>query len=401
MKMEDRRYGGGDKMKICLISSYPPRKCGIGFLTEKFVNEVKKRDFKIFTLTFKNDYSPKDSQNNILRIFSKNPLTLIKSFILLRKIMPDIIHVHYAISMYGFYSIPMFFMLGIFRKISKSKFIIEFHEVTRDIKVLSFIAITYYAIISRIFDGIYVHTKVAKDILVNKCFITKKKIKIIQLIPYKFDNIDNSSFPDICKIFNFGNRKIVLYFGFIHPDKGIEYLLEAAKLIKDRYISFENLLIVIAGDVRPRYGFFKIFEMSDRKYSQKLYKLRKSLRLEDFVRFTGYIDQEHVYPLLHASRVIVLPYLNLEQSSVLNLAMAIPRPVIASNVGGLEEMLKNFGILVPPRNPERIASEIMKLLQDDSYYDSVIKRYEKIQEEHDVVRIVNMVIEDYEELLED
>jgi glycosyltransferase involved in cell wall biosynthesis len=87
------------------------------------------------------------------------------------------------------------------------------------------------------------------------------------------------------------------------------------------------------------------------------------------VIFTG--RREDVPAVTAALDVAVLPsYREAQGLSVLE-AMALSRPVVASNVGGIPEMIEDgvTGLLVPPRDPEALAAAIVRLLTDHQLAD--------------------------------
>jgi glycosyltransferase involved in cell wall biosynthesis len=94
-----------------------------------------------------------------------------------------------------------------------------------------------------------------------------------------------------------------------------------------------------------------------------------SLRIGHRVVFTG--RREDVPAVTAALDVAVLPsYREAQGLSVLE-AMALSRPVVASNVGGIPEMIEDgvTGLLVPPRDPEALAGAIVRLLRDHQLAD--------------------------------
>ena len=64
--------------------------------------------------------------------------------------------------------------------------------------------------------------------------------------------------------------------------------------------------------------------------------------------------------------VVVLPYTDASSSGVIPVAYAFEKPVVATNVGGLPEMVENgeTGYLVPPRNPQAIADAVISLIEN-------------------------------------
>jgi glycosyltransferase involved in cell wall biosynthesis len=99
-----------------------------------------------------------------------------------------------------------------------------------------------------------------------------------------------------------------------------------------------------------------------------------SLGICDRVVFTG--RREDVPAVTAALDVSVLPsYREAQGLSVLE-AMALSRPVVASEVGGIPEMIENgvSGLLVPPNDPVALAGAIVRLLSDHPYADMIAKR---------------------------
>lgn len=91
------------------------------------------------------------------------------------------------------------------------------------------------------------------------------------------------------------------------------------------------------------------------------------MNIEQYITFIGKVPNEKVPEYMGASDVFVLPSLS-ESFGIVNLeAMASGLPIIATNVRGLPEIIKNGenGFLVEPKNPEGIAEKVLLLLEDD------------------------------------
>jgi glycosyltransferase involved in cell wall biosynthesis len=83
----------------------------------------------------------------------------------------------------------------------------------------------------------------------------------------------------------------------------------------------------------------------------------------DAVRFTGYLDQENVAAILRESDALVLPSFAEGVPVVLMEAMASGKPVVATQVGGVSELVEDgvSGFVVPPGDPESLAGAIITL----------------------------------------
>jgi glycosyltransferase involved in cell wall biosynthesis len=102
-----------------------------------------------------------------------------------------------------------------------------------------------------------------------------------------------------------------------------------------------------------------------------LEEITKSLRIAHRVVFTGRRDD--VPAVTAALDVAVLPSYREAQGLTILEAMALSRPVVASHVGGIPEMIADgvTGLLVPPHDPVALAGAIVRLLQDHQLADTI------------------------------
>lgn len=128
--------------------------------------------------------------------------------------------------------------------------------------------------------------------------------------------------------------------------KGVRYLIEAVPLIESGYGPV-NCVIIGEGPERDA-----------------LEERVRQLKLTERVKFLGF--QEDITQFLQLFDVVVIPSIQEGQSIFCLEALASVRPVVASAVGGIPEMIRDCetGILVPPANPEAIARGVIALLKD-------------------------------------
>jgi glycosyltransferase involved in cell wall biosynthesis len=86
-----------------------------------------------------------------------------------------------------------------------------------------------------------------------------------------------------------------------------------------------------------------------------------------------YINNETLVSYIQKSSLIVLPYTDATQSAVLMTAFAFDKPVIATSVGGIPELVENniTGILVPPRDHKKLAAAILDLLKNPAKREAI------------------------------
>jgi glycosyltransferase involved in cell wall biosynthesis len=138
----------------------------------------------------------------------------------------------------------------------------------------------------------------------------------------------------------------LLFFGRIWPYKGLKYLLEAMPLIAAK---IPEVKLIIAGRGE-----------NIQQYFPDGYDKNQIELINDF------IPEEDVAGLFQRSTISVLPYIEASQSGVAALSYGMGTPIVASDVGGLREIIKSEkdGILVPPGDAQALANAIIRLLSD-------------------------------------
>lgn len=136
----------------------------------------------------------------------------------------------------------------------------------------------------------------------------------------------------------------ILYIGSILPHKGIEYLCKAMVPVT---ADTAGVSVVIAG--KGSYYFDKS------GYEQN----------PGFVFINRFITDEELASLIANSVAVVCPYIDATQSGVIMSAFALARPVIATTVGALPEMMEDgrHGYLVPPKDSHALEEAIRRILQ--------------------------------------
>lgn len=144
-------------------------------------------------------------------------------------------------------------------------------------------------------------------------------------------------------------QPILLFFGLVRPYKGLADLLHALARVR---IELPARLIV-AGEFWEDASVY--------------HRLVHDLALEDAVVFhSRYIPDEDAPSFFAAADVVVLPYHHVSQSGIVALAHGLGRPIIATRVGGLPEMIAEgrTGLLVPPGDPEALANAILRFYRE-------------------------------------
>ena len=160
-----------------------------------------------------------------------------------------------------------------------------------------------------------------------------------------------------------GGEKIrILYIGFVRPEKGLEYLIQAvAKLQLDK--PWELLIV---GRMKNYYD----------DYCQRLDRLIEHLGLTDRVRWMGYMPYgPEMFACYRQADMFVLPTLSEGTPRVLVEARANSVPIISTAVGGIPTSVRNGydGLLVAPKDADALARAIEGIASDGEFRRNLIR----------------------------
>ena len=146
------------------------------------------------------------------------------------------------------------------------------------------------------------------------------------------------------------NEKVILFFGYVRKYKGLNYLIEAMPDILKKI----KVRLLIVGE------FYE--DESVTKDRIRDLKLEKNISV-----VSDYVPNEKVKYFFCASDCVVLPYIDATQSGITQIAYYYDKPVIATDVGGLSEVVLNnkTGFIVEPKNSKAIADSVVRFYEED------------------------------------
>ena len=182
----------------------------------------------------------------------------------------------------------------------------------------------------------------------------------IDLIPHGIPDVTFVS-PDYYKDqFGVGGRKVLLTFGLLSPNKGIEHVLNA---LPDVLAEFPDVVYILLGATHPN-------ELRTRgeTYRLGLEAIVRKNKLENNVIFHNrFVDLKELTEFIGAADLYVTPYLDEAQitSGTLAYAFGAGKAVISTPYWHAAELLRDQrGVLVPFAEPRAIAREVNGLLRD-------------------------------------
>src|SRR3990172_10581089 len=204
----------------------------------------------------------------------------------------------------------------------------------------------------RIVDRILVHSEISRRELINLFHLSPRKIEAIPVgASTSLASMHPGPNDPIWVTENTHNEKYILFFGYIVRVKGLIYLIRAMKEVVNSVPGAKLLIVGFPSED------FTIYREEIRR-----------LGLEDDVTAVlEYVPMDDVSRYFSMCHVVALPYLDVSQSGVLQMAYAFGKPVVATTIGGLPELVEEgtSGFLVPPRNSSRLSQALISILKDD------------------------------------
>lgn len=376
-------------MKVLVLTDYFPPHVGGG--VEKVVFEISRRLAKMgvdITVVTLNTMMAKGFEIlEGIKVYRFRPIILTEttkaqlaiSPLLPLKILevyktekPDIIHANNRFFFTTICSV-------ILKKIVGKPLVTTLHlgPMSLDRKILNLLIDVYEKTISR-----WIITNSDKIIAVSNAVMkhalklgaSHKKIKVIP------NGVDLKEFG--LREFKKTESKKIIFVGRLFPNKGIQYLVEAAPIILARHPDVE-FIIIGKGPMET-----------------ELKKLIGRLNVEHAFRFLGIVPS--VPEIMRECDIFVRPSLTEGMPLTILEAMACGLPIIASKIPGTSEVVKDgeTGILIKPGDVKQLSDAVIKLIEDENYAKRIrVRAYEFIRNHYSWDRIAEEYLKIYNEVL--
>jgi glycosyltransferase involved in cell wall biosynthesis len=351
-------------MKIVIVGTAYPMRGGLAqfkallfkYLSEK--NDVEmfsfKRQYPEFLFPGKTQFELgeptlkiPDGKNHIC-VDSINPFNWINTGYKIAKEKPDLIIFKYWLPFFA----PCFAVISFIAKMfSKAKVLFICDNVIPHEKrfgdtfftKLAFSQVNYFIVMSK---------TVEEDL---KKFNSEKPYRLIQHPVYnifgeKVSKEEAKKFIQKDFSIDVENDKVILFFGFVRKYKGLNYLIDAMPEILKKV----DLKLLVVGE----------FYDDEKKYREQI----KELNLNEYVKVVSdFVPDEKVKYFFSASDVVVLPYSDATQSGIIQIAYYYDKPVIATDVGGLSEVVINneTGFIIEPKSSKAISEAVIKFYEEN------------------------------------
>jgi glycosyltransferase involved in cell wall biosynthesis len=325
-----------------------------GFSEESFKTTGASKEKKVKYNDIRQRLPKKPSAlNGIITVF-------LLFFILLELLLKekyDIVHIQDYL--------PSFFLFVPFLKLRRKRICWTMHDVEifkfttglrGKLQVLFLKIVSQPGFTSKYADKIFVHASTLKQQLILKK-VDQDKISVIRFFDYRYllESIDTDTQLEICD--TFVENEYVLFLGNIAPWKGIDTLVDAVKIMRNRIR--QSFCIVIAGEPYEglkKIDFFENLGREDTKFVKRINRFIKNFEIPS---------------LVSRSLFLVLPYNELFQhsaSGVIPLAYTFAKPVVISNIPSLVEYVEadKTGLIFENDNPEQLANRMIELIENKS-----------------------------------
>lgn len=293
------------------------------------------------TLITAKDYELKGQQRgfDLLEMFKRFKTNPFFPFFFIRAIR-DATTIHFQLSQF-----PLFvlFLINLSRFFSRAAIIVTSHNViSHEYKENEN---SIYKKIYQKSDKIIVHSLYARGLLKTNFTISDSKIAIIPHGNYLFFNAGLSFSGRGGEV-----KKTVLFFGFIRKYKGLMCLIRAFAKVNKALP--DSKLLIVGKPVEP-------FD----EYRKEIERLHLDGNVEMNLE---YVHFSKIKEYFERAGLVVLPYLEIAQSGILQLAYAFGKPVVVTNIGGLNEYVEdgNNGFIAPVNNADILAEKITAIMKD-------------------------------------
>ena len=299
------------KIKIACISTYHPRECGIATFTSHLKQAMMRCNKKghdvdafVVAMSDQNYNYPDDVKFTIAQDDQKKYIRAAK---FINHTDANVCLLEHEFGIFGgkegIYILPLIYQL-------KIPLIVTFHTVLKNPNYTQKIII--HEIAQRA-ERVVVMTPLAVDFLIDIYDVEKKKIVLIAHGTPEFEYGKREFYKD--KL-HFSNKTVLLTFGLINPNKGIETVLKALPSVIEKH---PDLIYLILGKTHPQ-----LIKTSGEGYRLYLKRLIKKYSIQDHVDFLNiFVDEDNLKEYLSCADIYITPYLNEAQITSGTLAYAV------------------------------------------------------------------------------
>lgn len=349
--------------KICFLSTFPPKECGIATFTQDLSSAMNKKfnpKIKSQIIALNDDAHFYNYDKNVAMEINKDDIddyiNTAKKINQSKDIKLICIQHEFGIfgGEHGNHLIP-------FLELIKKPVVVTFHSVLPNPDKAKKRIVKSLCEKS---SAVIVMAKKAIEILKKDYEINKKKLFFI---PHGIPSVPFVSQETFKTKLHLNNKIVLSTFGLLSKGKGIEYMIRSLpKLIK----KYPNILYLIIGETHP-----VVRKEEGEKYRKELMGEVEKLGLKNNVKFYNkYLTLEEITECLLATDIYICTNLDKNQivSGTLSYAMGCGRTVISTPITYAKEFLSNDkGVIAEEKNPKSYAQKIDKILSNPEFKKTI------------------------------
>ena len=349
--------------RVCFLSTFSPRKCGIAVFTEDLMDNIditgQFAPSRVIAIR-KADSAERYGERVEWQIEQDKEVDYIRAAEQINKSNFDIVNIQHEFGIFGgnWGSHILSFL-----KHSEKPVVTSLHTVQPDFKsepqkILEEIVYRSRKVITT--------SNIATSIIVQYGLPTEN----IEVIQHGCPDVPFTN-SESCKVsLNLQGKKVLCTFGLISKGKGLEYAIQALPAIVAKN---PEILYLIIGETHP-----EVKKTEDEEYRTRLTELVRELKLQNHVIFQNrFLPKAELIRYLQATDVYVTPYLGKNQisSGTLIYALGTGRAVVSTPYLHAQEVLSGGrGLLCEFRSPSSIAKEVNRLLSDKELKSSIERK---------------------------
>ncbi len=355
-------------MKIAYISTYPPRECGIATFNQNLMRAISANfperrslaqgGFVVAINDSENiqEYEYPEEVKYVVRQNHQKDYIRAANYINTSNV--DVCIMEHEFGIYGGES--GIYILPLLNRLEKPLISI-LHTILKEPSYVQRIIIREIAEQS---SKIIVMSQRAVQFLTEIYEIPAEKIQIIE---HGVPDVDPVEDNPVKNLPTFKNHRVLLTFGLISRNKGLETVVKALPRIVAKH---PDVIYVVLGNTHPG-----VIKNSGEEYRDHLKTLAAQLNVSKHLCFINkFVSEEELVDYLSAAEVYVTPYLNEAQitSGTLSYAVGAGAAVVSTPYWHATELLAdNRGRLFDFRNAEALADTVIELLDEDSLLDEL------------------------------
>lgn len=350
--------------KAVIIGTYTPRLCGIATFTSDILHSLRQihptAEWQVVAM---DDGVPKDAYpEEVTHVVPQDVQSAYRDVAdSLNRQGVDVVIVQHEFGIYGGEAGMM--LLDLLRQL-RMPVIVHLHTVLETPNGVQKMVMDE---LIRLAASIIVMTETGADILMRAYGAGPAKVCVI---PHGAPERPLESTAQFKPRFGFGGSNVLMTFGLLSPNKGLEVIIRGLPHILAQH---PDTIYAIVGATHPH-----LLAHEGEAYRQRVKNLAEELGVLGHVRFLNrFCDQDELIDLLQATDIYVTPYLTEAQitSGTLSYAVALGKPVVSTPYWHARELLANgVGIICPFGDTQAFAQATIDLLSNNERRDEMARR---------------------------